>query len=189
MNLEQQMREALDGHFWTIDHSQGRTIDLNSPPPPVLATKPARPRHPRHPPQGDETSTHKDRLGEILKIIAKVTAVTTSQISGPRCDPDTVKVRRLYCWAADEFTDLSTREIGRAVNRDASTIQNGIDTVWNNKSDFEPWLCQAWAALSKAFPYKSKESQCASPALHIAPGMEGGPPSVLSIPNHSGARR
>lgn len=86
-------------------------------------------------------------LDAIMKAVIAATGVSAIDIRSVRRQENIVKARHLFFWLARKYTMKSFPQIGRSVNKDHSTCQNGCRVVSRNLSVWRIAIAKAEAAL------------------------------------------
>jgi chromosomal replication initiation ATPase DnaA len=68
-------------------------------------------------------------IESIIAVVAEETGVSRHDILGPWQNRDAINARQLVCWLARMTTRHSYPEIGRALNRDHTTVMYSVDRV------------------------------------------------------------
>ena len=79
-------------------------------------------------------------LAELLVIVANQHDLTLAQMRGPSRKKHLVAARREFCWRARSYRDeygyhrFSLPQIGRALNRDHTTVIHALKAVANGQT-------------------------------------------------------
>lgn len=66
---------------------------------------------------------------EILQIVSDYYQIEPKYLQSKKRFKLVTKARHVYCYICREFTDTSTTEIGRLINRDHATILHGSNKI------------------------------------------------------------
>ena len=66
---------------------------------------------------------------DVLGVVAEVTGVPVDDICGPRTGGMVARARLVAYWTVRKATTASSKEIGRAMNRDHSSVMSGVERV------------------------------------------------------------
>ena len=66
---------------------------------------------------------------QMLRAAAGGDVEVVKQIRSPALDAEPIRRRVAVMWAANRYTNASTTEIGRALNRDHSQVVRGLDSA------------------------------------------------------------
>jgi chromosomal replication initiation ATPase DnaA len=88
----------------------------------------------------DDVETQNIRLHDIILASCRVCGVELNEFKSPRRTDRVVRARHIYMFVAGILTEKSWVQIGRACNRDHSSVMYGYDKVANNRAAYEPEL-------------------------------------------------